>query len=162
MKQYLKVLIPLLIFTLTISACRGQKRANVSNYNFPTICMGTELDGTYTLKVWGNGRNASDALEQAKKNAVRDIIFKGITKGINECNPDPILLEPNSFSKYEEYFYTFFIDGGEYANYVTLKDEKFKNKLSRKFNGQSESVAALVRVDRRGLKQKLKQDNIYK
>ena len=67
MKRYLKVLLPLLIFTLTIGACRSQKRANVSNYKFPTVCMGTELDGTYTLKVWGNGRNASDALEQAKK-----------------------------------------------------------------------------------------------
>ena len=41
-------------------------------------CLGVELDGSQTLRVWGVGSNKKDAVEQAKKDAVRAVIFKGI------------------------------------------------------------------------------------
>ena len=31
-----------------------------------------------TLRAWGRGKNRTDAIEQAKKNAVRDVLFKGV------------------------------------------------------------------------------------
>ncbi|MEG1999309.1 MAG: hypothetical protein RR015_04775, partial [Bacteroidales bacterium] len=33
-------------------------------YNYETECLGIEHDGSQTLRVWANGRNRSDALEQ--------------------------------------------------------------------------------------------------
>ena len=54
---------------------------NTGKISFESECMGVELDGSQTLKAWGTGRNYSDACEQAKKNAVRDVLFKGIKNG---------------------------------------------------------------------------------
>ena len=87
--------------------------------------MGIEHDGSQTLKAWGNGRNRLDAVEQAKKNAVRDVIFKGITEGNKECNIKPIIFEVNAEEKYENYFNSFFADGGAFKNFVSLKTKKY-------------------------------------
>ncbi|MBO4743830.1 MAG: hypothetical protein J5533_09395, partial [Bacteroidales bacterium] len=46
-----------------------------------TECISKEMDGSLTLRVWGTGRNRTDALEQAKKQAVYEVLFKGITRG---------------------------------------------------------------------------------
>ena len=53
-------------------------------------CRRRWIADSYSL---GNGRNRFDAIEQAKKNAVRDVIFKGITDGKNECNNRPVLVK---------------------------------------------------------------------
>lgn len=133
-------------------------------YTYKTECMGVELDGSQTLKAWGNGRNRMDAVEQAKKNAVRDVIFKGITDGKKDCNMKPIVFEVNAQQKYENYFNAFFADGGEYKNYISLKDERIFDKISRDKKRTSESVThgLIVRVLRAELQQKLKQDGIIK
>lgn len=135
-----------------------------SFYSYKTECMGVELDGSQTLKAWGNGRNRADAVEQAKKNAVRDVIFNGISDGKKECNTKPLVFEVNAQQKYENYFNAFFADGGEYKNYVSLRDERIFDKISRDGKRNSESVThgLVVRVLRAELQQKLKQDGIIK
>ena len=87
-----------LFLTLTFFSffCFGQSKGNGANYTFNTKCMGTELDGSITLEVWGKGRHYFDALEQAKKNAVRDIIFRGIQDG--NCQISAIVLLPKAKS----------------------------------------------------------------
>lgn len=47
-------------------------------YEYEVECLGVELDGSQTLRIWGVGRNKKDAVEQAKKNAVRIVLFKGM------------------------------------------------------------------------------------
>lgn len=152
--------------SVTMSSCQAQKTSNstAGNYTYETECMGTEMDGSQTLKSWGNGRNYFDASTQAKKNAVRDVIFKGIHTGSGGCNTSAILLAPNAKSDNEDYFYAFFADGGEFTKYVSLKDEKLRNKIKRDKKKASESITRMVvvRIDRMALKQKLKQDKILK
>ncbi len=161
--RYLKSILVLLSTLIGISNLSAQKNAG-GNYTFETECFGVELDGSQTLKAWGNGRNSSDAVEQAKKNAVRDVIFKGIQNGKSECNRSALLLEANAQTKYEDYFFKFFADGGEYSKYVNQKDEKIVDKISRDKKKARESVTkgVLVRVLRNELKQKLKADGILK
>ena len=55
-------------------------------YDYEVECLGVELDGSQTVRVWGVGRNKKDAVEQAKKNAVRVVLFKGIQGGLKGCN----------------------------------------------------------------------------
>lgn len=142
--------------------CTSQKITNNTNYDFKTECMGIELDGSHTLKAWGKGRNYFDASTQAKKNAVRDIIFKGISKGEDSCNKDPLIVGPRAETRHENYFYIFFADGGDYEKYVSLKDEKLRNKIKRDKKKQTESVTRMVvvTVNRNDLKQRLKTDLI--
>ncbi len=134
------------------------------DYTFETECMGVEMDGSVTLKAWGNGRNYFDALEQAKKVAVRDVVFKGIQNGKSDCSRVPLVLEARAQETYEDYFAKFLSDNGEYLQYVNLKDEKLNQKAKRDKKQARESItmAAVVRVNRLALKKKLTEDGIIK
>ena len=151
------------MFLMLASISFSQKKT-AGYYTYKTECLGVELDGSQTLKAWGNGRNRADAVEQAKKNAVRDVIFKGILDGKQECNQKPIVFEINAQEKYEDYFNAFFSDGGEYKNFISLKDERIFDKISRDRKKTTESVTngVVVRVLRGELKKKLITDSIIK
>ena len=153
----------LLVTFLVVSGAYAQKK-NAGNYAYKTECMGVELDGSQTLKAWGNGRNRSDAVDQAKKNAIRDVIFSGISEGKQECNVKPLIFEVNAQEKYEDYFNKFFADGGEFKNFISLRDERIFDKISRDKKKARESVThgLIVRVLRTELKEKLIADGIIK
>lgn len=128
--------------------------------NFETTCLGIEHDGSQTLRAWGKGTSKGDAIEQAKKNAVYDVLFKGI-KGTGECNQTPLVLEVNARERYAEYFNPFFSDGGEYRKFV--KEEK-GNKASRlEAKGRSmTNYGIIVTVDREKLRRQLEMDGVLK
>jgi hypothetical protein len=151
------------LFMLTVSVAYSQKET-AGNYAYKTECLGVELDGSVTVKSWGNGRNSSDAVEQAKKNAVRDVLFNGINEGKPDCFNKPLVFEVNAQQKNEDYFNKFFSDGGEYKNYISLRDERIFDKLSRdkKKARQSVTKGLVVRVLRSELKQKLIDDKLIK
>ena len=152
-----------LFVILVLFSCSPQKKI-AGNYSYKTECLGIEMDGSQTVKVWGNGRNRWDAIEQAKKNAVKDVLFNGIYEGKQECEKRPVVAEVNAQQKYETYFNKFFADDGEYKNYVSLKDERIGQKISRDRRGASQSVThgVVVRVLRAELKQKMIEDGILK
>lgn len=133
-------------------------------YEYEVECLGVELDGSQTLRAWGVGRNKSDAVEQAKKNAVRAVLFKGIRRGLAGCNTKPLIFEVNAEEKYEDYFNVFFLDGGEYSNYVSMKDEKrvslFKKDKEKEKSKHFVKYGVTVRVLRADLKKRLEGDNV--
>lgn len=158
----LSAFLSIIIFMTT--GCDPQRKIS-GNYTFETECLGVELDGSQTVKAWGNGRNRADAIEQAYKNAVRDVIFKGISKGKQECQVKPIVFEVNAQEKYADYFNQFFKDDGVYKEYISTKDgSKFHTEVikERKQAGSQETYAVIVRVLRADLINKLKADNILK
>jgi hypothetical protein len=157
----MKLKITILLFIASISLLSAQKKI-AGNYGYKTECMGVEGDGSQTVKAWGNGRNRSDAVEQAKKNAIRDILFFGLVEGKQECQQRPLIYEVNAQEKYEDYFNKFFADGGEFRDFISLKDERIGDKLSRdrKRGRGSVTNGFIVRVLRSELKQKLIADGI--
>ena len=163
MKHQLLTLLVLGSVVLLLSAC---KTTSTSYYSYETECMGVELDGSQTLKAYGVGRYWIDATEQAKKNAVRDVIFKGNYAGSGECQKRPILLEVNAHQKYENYFNVFFRDKGAYAQYVSLRDERIGAhvplRMARSRNSDQSVYSVIVRVKREELKQTLIRDGILK
>lgn len=140
------------------------QKQTAGNYSYSTECLGVESDGTQTLKTWGRGRNRFDAFAQARKNALYDVIFKGISNGSPECEVRPLVSEVNAREKYEMYFNKFFEDGGEYRHYVSMRDERWEKKLGRerKKGTGSVTVSAVVIVERPKLKAKLIEDGILK
>lgn len=93
--------------------------------SYETECINVEQDGSQTLRVWGEGRNRGDAIEQAKKNAVYEILFRGVQKGNKGYNLRPIVTEVNARERYRTYFDTFFKDGGDYRKYVSMADRRW-------------------------------------
>ena len=146
---------------LHLQSCDPQKKI-AGNYTFETECMGVEMDGSQTLRTWGTGKNRYDAVDQAKKNAVRDVLFKGIRNGKPDCDLKPVLSEVNAQQAHEEYFNKFFADGGEYKNFVSMKDESLKPKIfkDRKAAGTEVEYGVIVRILKPQLKQKMITDKI--
>ena len=160
----LKILGAALIALTAVSTSCAPQKHTAANYNIETECMGVELDGSQTVKAWGRGKDRKDAVEQARKNAVRDVIFKGITKGNSECNVKPLIVEVQAEEKYEDYFFEFFADGGKYAEFVSDVDESLFPKIGkdRRAQGSEVSYGVIIRVLRQKLKKQLKEDNILK
>lgn len=155
------IIVVLLYITLfTMLSCKSNPAVS-SYYASGVECLGVERDGSQTLRAWGVGRDKRDAVEQAMKNAVHEVLFKGIRDGSSECNQRPLLLEVNAEERYEDYFNHFFRDGGAYKRFVNLKDEK---KDSREFvtNKTQDKYAVTVRVLRAELKQHLIKEGILK
>lgn len=159
----LRMLLNMVVVVLTLSSCRTTTKldSEMSYVSFETECLGTELDGSQTLRAWGKGKNRADAIEQAQKNAVRDVIFKGINSGSDECNTKPIIFEVNAQEKYEYYFNVFFADGGEYKKYVSSEDENRTSRVVAK-GKTHQNWSVVVRVDRVGLRNRLINDGIIK
>lgn len=128
---------------------------------FEVECMGSDLDGTQTLRSWGTGKNKPQAMETAKKNAVRTVIFKGISAGVGECDTKPLIFEVNAQEKYRSYFNHFFADGGVYKKFTSMVDEK-RNSRVKSSNNSIETWGVVVRVDREALRQQLIDDGIIK
>lgn len=157
-KRILNFSLVVLLFSCSVS------RRTTGFYDFPVECLGTESDGSHTLLVMADGRNRVDAIEQAKKDAVKCVMLKGVTVGKQNCDPRPLIPEVNADRKYESYFAEFFKDGGAYAQYVGVQDERVWNKILRdRMKGRKQVKNSVVcRVQTLKLKEKLKTDNIIK
>ena len=90
----------LVVFASLILVGCKTATSTASFVSYETECLGVEQDGSQTLRAWGEGRNKADAVEQANKNAVRDVIFKGIRAGKADCNMRPLVTEVNAKEKY--------------------------------------------------------------
>ncbi len=157
------VLILISFLTINTIDMQAQQRQNAGNYPKESECLDVELDGSVTLKAWGSGRNRFDAVAQAKKNAVRDVLFRGISKGSQQCDPRPLIPEVNAETKYEDYFFKFFSDKtGTYKEFISARDERLDYTIfrSRKGGDKTSTYSVVVRVLRSELKQKLIADGI--
>lgn len=156
----MKKLFVITVILFAITSCKTSTTTG-TYYNYNTSCIGVENDGSQTLLAWGEGRNKTDAVEQAKKNAVSDVIFKGINDGNNACSRVPLLNVPNARQRYEEYFNIFFADGGEYRKYISMADEKSGSRNNQKYQ-YGRKVNVTVRVLRSELKKRLQDDGLLK
>lgn len=161
MKKLTYNLVGLLVMATLFCSCGSSQKTVGAHYSSETECLGTELDGSQTVRAWGTGRNKTDAIEQAHKNAVRDILFKGITKGTNGCNAKPLMLGVNAQEKYEYYFNVFFQDGGAYKQFVSTEDTPYGSNISSKTKSYTK-YGVVVRVLRSQLKERLIEDQILK
>jgi hypothetical protein len=165
MKNYFNQIFPALLCLLLAIPVQlvGQQKVNLGIVAPETECLGVEMDGSVTLLAWGTGRNRFDAEAQAKKNAIKDVLFKGISKGGNGCDPRPLIPEVNADKKYEDYFNAFFSDrNGHYKRFVSGKDERIGEKIVRRRYKSTSGVTCriTIRVLRSELKVKLIEDGI--
>lgn len=131
-----------------------------ASYAQDTECIGKEMDGSLTLRVWGTGRNRTDALEQAKKQAVYDVLFRGVTKGNTDYNMRPVMTEVNARERYQDYFDIFFMDRGEYLKYISMEDKRAGSTRVIKRNFRDVTVGVTVRVLVPQLRARLKADGL--
>lgn len=102
-------------------ACKTPERETTAAfYNFEIQYIRSGMEGDIQVKVFAEGRNQSECIAQAKYEAVKTLVFKGIT---GDPSPKPLVPENNAQEKYKPYFSSFFSTGGKYQNYVTTSKD---------------------------------------
>lgn len=130
--------------------------------NHPTICEGTELDGSQMVRAFGKGKTARDAKKQLEKNAMRDVLFHGIREGVEGCEVAPLINDPSARDKHKKYFNRFFSDGGQYKRYVKLNDSpKHSTKRYKGGDGDKEKLwTKIVTINMYKMEKELKREGI--
>lgn len=148
-----------LIFGLVLFSSCTTSKSVATNYTSRTECIRIELDGSQSLIAWGNGSNESIAIENAKRKALRDLLFLGITEGKSDCISIPIVLEVKAQKTYENYFANFFKNDSNYKDFISIKKVLKKVKVS---SDKSLIYGIEVRVLVTELRQKMISDGILK
>ena len=157
MKNRITKLVIVALTIFFVSPVSGQvfnnQKKTASYYDVETECLEDKLDGSFVLYAAGKGSSKSEAIDQAKRNVLNDILFNGVDKG---CEIRPLILELNASKKYKTYTYSFF--DKEYKDYISIE----KSPKSLKKSREQTSYRIKIRIKVEAIRQKLISDNIIK
>ena len=124
MKKFLLSLLVVAFCLPALAATPRQKKADkeTSQFRYEIECAGNAVQGTYLVKVWSYSKKASVAENQCRKNAVHGVIFKGYGGGQGCVSQRPMASSPGVETQFEEYFKSFFADGGEFQKYASIME----------------------------------------
>lgn len=161
-----KNLLLVLIMILAIPvATFAQKKAKADKetieWRYEIEATQTGVQGTYQIKVWSYSKDANVAAEQAKKNAVHGIIFRGFASSADGRvkGQKPLTNNPNLEQEQEKFFKEFFADGGKYQKYVNYSTNATPERIKI---GKEYKVGVIVSVNVSELRKDLEQAGIIK
>lgn len=144
MKRYSLIV---LVAALMLVGCT--KRVNPTMGSFiptETKFMNNIGDGSIVVRAWGFGATTEDARNQAQKQALRDIIFKGVNVNGNAMLSKPLVTELNAEQKYQAFFNAFFAENGDWTRFVSAQDDLTKKRNKRTDETWQKTESATVRV----------------
>ena len=152
------------VFSIFFIHASGQSKSKkeMAGYtidNYELECMGTGMDGSQLIKVWGYGKKPDDAIIQAKRNAVHGVIFKGIISGKPGCFNKPLAESPSVEDKNADYFNEFFKNGGKYLNFIAISGDGMQDRIKV---GKQYKVGIVVSVMHVALRKELESAGIVK
>jgi hypothetical protein len=156
----------LLLFVAVLASCKSKlKPRELGAYEYKTSCVANN-NGTLILTAYGKGPDKATCQNDALKNAISDVVFKGIFEGNTTCHQPPILGRVNAMIENQDYFKSFFADGGKYKQYASIYDEARSQSRSKKIRKLdrvlNHALDFQVAVDRDGLVKLLKQELLNK
>jgi len=129
-------------------------------YEIETVGVGTQ--NTYLIKVWSYAKKPEVAIEQAGKNAVHGIIFRGFTGMNGVSGQKPLTTNPNLEEEKKDFFDSFFADGGKYMKFVTIKNDGSIDAKDRLKIGKEYKIGVIVSVNVAALRKDLEAAGIIK
>ena len=155
----------LLIMSLTFSITAQSKRkadkdTEAWRYEIEVVQTGTQ--GTYLIKVWSYSKKPDVAIEQAKKNAVHGIIFKGFTGTQSVPGQKALTSNVNLEEEKADFFKPFFADGGKYMKFVSMSTDGAVAAEDRMKIGKEYKMGVIVSVNVSALRKDLEAASIIK
>ena len=163
--KFLKICIVALLI-VPINSLFSQTNSNrkvteerTRNWQYESIC--SESGGTgssYLIQVTSYVGDLRLALNQAKKNAIHAVLFKGVAGNNLGCTAKEPLIENGVYNDNFEYFEDFFYNTRQYNQFATSpsgsaeSSEKLKRKMNR--------VTFIISVNVDELRKKLEYDKI--
>ena len=161
--QYLSLLLIVLTsFSLSISAQNKKADKDTRNWVYEIGPVGVGTQGSYLIKVWSYSKKPIVAIEQAKKNAVHGIIFKGFTGIQGVPGQRPLTNNPNLEVEQAEFFKNFFAEGGKYMKFVNITNDGSVAAEDRLKIGKEYKIGVVVSVNVAGLRKDLEDAGILR
>lgn len=148
--------------SMNVSAQKKKADKNTQNWVYEIEAAGVGTQGTYLIKVWSYSKNPTVAIEQAKKNAVHGIIFKGFMGIQGVPGQKPLTSNPNLEMEQEQFFKNFFADGGKYMKFVNVTNDGSIAAEDRLKVGKEYKIGVIVSVNAAGLRKDLEDAGILK
>ena len=158
-------LILCLLIPFSFSAQNGKKKANKDTYNwrYELEVVATGVQVTYQVKVLSYSKKADTAIEQAKKNAVHGIIFRGFTANGRVQGKKPLSRNPNLEIEHGDFFKDFFAQGGKYLKFVSVVNNGAIAPGDRiKVSKKEYKIGVVISVDVNSLRKDLEAAGIIK
>jgi len=141
---------------------KAKKKADKDThiFRYEIECAGVGNAGTYLVKVWSYSKKPTVAFDQAAKNAVHGILFKGFPAS-NACHQGQKSIAANSTVEQEqaEFFKNFFRDGGAYLKYVNSAGNTATGVVKI---GKEYKVSRVISVSKDQLRKDLEDAGIIK
>jgi hypothetical protein len=164
MKKIKFITCAVFILTSFLSIAQKKEDKRTIEWRYEIECAGIGADGTYLLKVFTYSNKKNLPMEQAKKNAVHAVLFKGFP-GNNDTGcytQKPICTNPNIEFEKREFFDTFFADGGKYMKYVFDSSDGNIDANDRMKVGKEFKVGILVSIAKDGLRKDMEAAGIIR
>ncbi len=167
MKTLFKQICLLSLMTLVITgAASAQKKKkadkDTKQWRYEIEVVATGGQGSYLIKVWSYSKKPAVAIEQAKKNAVHGVIFKGFAGKQGIAGQKPLAQDPNVEQEKAEFFESFFADGGKYMKFVSVSNDGAVAAEDRMKIGKEYKVGVVVSVLKDNLRKDLEAAGIIK
>ena len=138
----------IIILSVILASCSASKTAEKYThqwrYEIEPVAVGTK--GSYLIKVWSYSKNQTVAAEQAKKNAVHGIVFRGFAGMNGVSRKPPLANSPNLENEKKEFFDPFFANGGRYMKYVSITNDGSIGAKDRLKVGKEYKIGVIVSV----------------
>jgi hypothetical protein len=163
MKQFAITLMALVAFAFNGSA-QAKKKADkdTKDWRYEIEAVQTGVQGTYLIKVWSYSKKPDVAIEQAKKNAVHGIIFRGFAGVGRVSGQSALASNPNLEEEKADFFDAFFADGGKYLKFVSLTNDGAVAAEDRMKVGKEYKVGVLISIRTAELRKDLENAGIIK
>ena len=165
-RNVLKIFLLFISLLIVLPGVYGQRRkkedANTRNWRYEIEGVQTGVQGTYLIKVWTYSNRPDLAIEQAKKNAVHGIIFRGFAGTGRVPGKKPLAQSPNLEEEKSDFFSLFFGEGGKYMRYISLTNDGAVAAQDRMKVGKEYKIGVIVSVNVDGLRKDLEDAGIIK
>ena len=141
-------------------SCYAIDQHSQAYYDYESKVIQSHADGSYVIRAFGRSRNMTQSYQVAQKQALQDVIFKGVkAASSNISDLKPLCFDMNAQTKYEDYFNAFFAEDGPWKKYVSMKDRRVNTTKYTRTDTQM-TAQVTVTVYRADLKAKLQEEGI--
>lgn len=161
-KQSILILFMTLFSMLGSAQARKKAEKDTQEWRYEIEVVQTGTQGTYLIKVWSYSKKPDVAIEQAKKNAVHGVIFKGFTGKATVPGQKALADNVNLEVEKEDFFKPFFEDGGKYMKFVSMSNDGAVAAEDRMKVGKEYKVGVIVSVNVSALRKDLEAAGIIK
>jgi hypothetical protein len=150
--------------SVLLMACSSSKDLDkdTAEWRYEVEPVNTGVQGTYQIKVWTYAKKPEEALQQSKKNAVHAVLYKGFSSQGRIKGQKPLLRSAEEMKAFETKEKDFFLDGGNYARFISLADHGAVEAGDRIKIGKEYKIGVIASVSVSELRKYLEEQEVIR